>query len=141
MTAKPKIRVVLDTNVLVSATLFPESIPRQALRKAYGDCEVVFSEETIAELNTVLLRDKFNRFMSVNERTRLGRAFVDAAKVVDDIVALQACRDAGDDRFLALAVAAGARYLVTGDADLLALVPFRDLAIVTPAEFLKADLR
>jgi predicted nucleic acid-binding protein len=46
------------------------------------------------------------------------------------------CRDPEDDKFLALAIDGAATYLITGDDDLLALNPFRGVAILTPREFL-----
>ena len=48
---------------------------------------------------------------------------------------VSACRDPDDDKFLEVAVNGNATHLVTGDADLLALHPFRGVAILTPADF------
>jgi predicted nucleic acid-binding protein len=48
------------------------------------------------------------------------------------------CRDPKDDKFLSLALAAGADCIVSSDADLLALHPYRGIAIVTPAVFLES---
>jgi predicted nucleic acid-binding protein len=50
---------------------------------------------------------------------------------------VQACRDPDDDKFLEVAMSGGADWIVTGDADLLALHPFEGIAIVTPADFLR----
>jgi predicted nucleic acid-binding protein len=50
---------------------------------------------------------------------------------------LQACRDPRDDKFLALAVAGHADCIITGDKDLLALHPFRGIAILTPMAYLE----
>ena len=51
---------------------------------------------------------------------------------------VHACRDARDDKFLELAVSGRAAYIISGDDDLLVLHPFRDIAIMTAAEFLQA---
>ena len=53
---------------------------------------------------------------------------------------ITACRDPKDDKFLTLAVAANADYIVTGDDDLLVLHPFRGIQIIKPAEFLALEL-
>ncbi len=55
-------RVVLDTGVLVSAAIRPESVPALALEKAWLSFEVCASSETLAELETVLSRSKFDRY-------------------------------------------------------------------------------
>jgi len=51
-----------------------------------------------------------------------------------------ACRDPKDNKFLELAVAGEATHIVTGDSDLLVLNPFRDIAVLTPSEFLATAL-
>jgi predicted nucleic acid-binding protein len=60
-------------------------------------------------------------------------------RIVENVAALhvvRACRDAKDDKFLELAVNGEAQFIVTGDADLLGLHPFRGVQILTPAAFL-----
>jgi predicted nucleic acid-binding protein len=52
-------------------------------------------------------------------------------------VSIDACRDPKDNKFLELAVEAGAACIITGDKDLLVLNPFRNIPIFTPAEFLE----
>ena len=54
---------------------------------------------------------------------------------------IAACRDPKDDKFLELAVNGQADLIVSGDADLLALNPFRDIPIVTPATFVQGVAR
>ena len=54
---------------------------------------------------------------------------------------IAACRDPTDDKFLELAVNGRADLIISGDADLLALNPFRDIAIVTPADFVQSVAR
>ena len=56
-------RVVIDTGVLVSAAIRPESVPAPALEKVLLQFEVCASEETLAELETVLMRQKFDRYL------------------------------------------------------------------------------
>lgn len=52
---------VLDTNVLVSATIFPNSIPSRAVLLAASKGVILFSQETLDELHEVLGRKKFDR--------------------------------------------------------------------------------
>jgi predicted nucleic acid-binding protein len=62
-------RVVLDTSTLVSAALRIGSVPHQALLKAVGSCDLCASPETLAELEKVLARDKFDRYLHAAIRT------------------------------------------------------------------------
>ena len=65
-------------------------------------------------------------------------ALLDASEVVEVIDSVRACRDPKDDRILELAVNGNADCIVTGDGDLLVLNPFRGVAVMMPADFLRA---
>ncbi|HWZ50331.1 MAG TPA: putative toxin-antitoxin system toxin component, PIN family [Granulicella sp.] len=134
-------RVILDTSTLVSAALRIGSVPHQALLKALASCDVCASAETLAELEQVLDREKFDRYLDCELR----RSFVAVMRRHVHLFAVQdadreavepPCRDPKDNQFLALALAAEADALVSSDEDLLVLHPWRGIAIVTPAEFL-----
>lgn len=129
-------RVVFDTSTLVSAAIRVDSVPSLAFRKALASCKLCASDETLRELETVLGRPKFDRYLDRRERV----VFIDLYKnciasckvheVVDD------CRDPKDNKFLALAISCAAGVLVSSDRDLLDLHPYRGVAIMTPADFL-----
>lgn len=134
-------RVILDTSTLVCAALRERSIPHQALLKALSSCHVCAGVETLAELEQVLDREKFDRYLDLESR----RAFVALMRRNAQLFVLQnayivdaqpPCRDPGDAKFLALALAAETDALVSGDEDLLVLHPWRGIAILRPAEFL-----
>src|SRR5690606_12661092 len=61
-------RVVFDTSTLVSAVLRPGSVPRQAFLKAVAEAELCASASTLAELESVLGRDKFDRYLERETR-------------------------------------------------------------------------
>lgn len=130
-------RVVLDTNVLISAALSPSSSPRavvEATRAANGI--LVFSQETFDELRTRILGPKFDGYIS-----REGRAlYVAQLEAVSERVSIDGaelgCRDPEDDMVLETALVGRANCLVTGDRDLLEMSPFRGIPIVDPAGFL-----
>jgi uncharacterized protein len=69
------------------------------------------------------------------------RKLMAAAELVAISERIAECRDPADDKFLELAVNGHADLIVSGDADLLALNPFREIPIVTPAGFLKVAAR
>jgi putative PIN family toxin of toxin-antitoxin system len=137
-------RVILDTSTLVSAALRIGSVPHQALLKALASCDVCASAETLAELEQVLDRDKFDRYLD----RELRRSFVALMRRHVHLFAVQdadreavepPCRDPKDNQFLALALAAEADALVSSDEDLLVLHPWRGIAIVTPAKFVATE--
>ncbi len=129
-------RFVFDTNVLVSALFFAQGKPARALRRALRRGTVLVTTPALEELSEVLQRERFDRFLTAEERDDFLRALIAEATLVEPDVVIQECRDPKDDRFLELAVSGEARYLVTGDRDLLVLNPFRDVVIVTPDQFL-----
>ena len=130
-------RYVFDTNVLVSALLFQASKPGLAFDRALDSGTILTSAECIGELNDVLSRAKFNRYVDPDERQRFLGALIREARLVDIRESVEACRDPKDDQVLELAVNGRAGAIITGDADLLALNPFRGIPIITPAEFLR----
>jgi putative PIN family toxin of toxin-antitoxin system len=132
------VRYVFDTNTLVSAVLFEHSTPGQALRRALSRGRVLLSPLILEELAEVLQREKFERYVTAAEREEFLVAFVERALFMEPTEEVRACRDARDDKFLELAVSGRAVYIISGDADLLVLHPFRDIAIMTAAEFLQA---
>jgi putative PIN family toxin of toxin-antitoxin system len=133
-----RVRHVFDTNTLISAVLFEHSTPGQALRRALSRGHVLLSSSTLEELAEVLGREKFARYVTAAERDEFLVAFVERALLIEPTEAVRACRDAKDDKFLELAVSGRAAYIISGDADLLVLHPFRDISIVTAAAFLQA---
>ena len=134
-------RVVVDTNALVSRLLLSGSVPAQAVDKALTQTEVVVSEATMEELADVLSRNKLDRYISIEDRQEFIRRLLQIADMVPVLSQIDDCRDPRDDRFLALALDADASYIITGDKDLLVLHPWRGIQIITPGDFLKLNLQ
>jgi putative PIN family toxin of toxin-antitoxin system len=95
------------------------------------------SAATVEELKQVLARSKFDRYLSAEARSQFATAIARGATVLEPDEAIDACRDPKDNKFLEIAVAGKAAYIISGDKDLLILNPFRGIQIVTPAEFLE----
>ena len=130
-------RVVLDTNVLISAALRRSGRPR-AVVEAVGEERdaLLFSDETFDELRSRFHRPKFDRYVG-----REGRAvYLAQLEAVSEWVSIAGaklgCRDPDDDKLLETALMGAADCLVTGDRDLLEMSPFQDIPILTPAGFL-----
>ena len=112
-------RIVFDTNVIVSALMFPRSVPRQAFNLAYSTGKILASTATTLELEEVLSRKKFEKYFSMEERIQFVARFFADAEIIEVKEKITACRDRKDDKFLELAVNGKADYIITGDQDLL----------------------
>ena len=130
-------RLVVDTNVFVSAALTESSWPGHTilLIGRYGG--LLKSAATEQELLDVLQRPRF--------APKIAPVFLDgvhrilaAAELIAIIERLTLCRDPADDKFLELAVNGSADLIISGDGDLLAMGSVRDIPIVTPAAFVRA---
>ena len=133
-----EVRAVVDTAIAVSAVLLPRSVPRQSFDAAATRGRLLVSEMTIAELDEVLRRPKFNKYVPEEKRLEFLAALVREAELVEVVHVVSECRDPKDNKFLELAVSGNASHIISGDADLLVLHPFRGIAIVTPQVFLAA---
>jgi predicted nucleic acid-binding protein len=76
-------RTVIDTGVAVSAVLLPHSLPRQAFDAAASRGKLLVSEATVAELDEVLRRPKFNKYVSEEKRLEFLAALVRDAEAVE----------------------------------------------------------
>jgi putative PIN family toxin of toxin-antitoxin system len=130
-------RCVVDTNVVVSASVFAFSVPRQAVEKALRNSILLFSDFTMDELKNVLVRSKFDRYVSREERARFLAQLNARAEFVPTIRPVRECRDPKDDKFLEVALNGRADVIITGDADLLKMHPWRGVEILSPAKYLK----
>ena len=129
-------RIVIDTGVLVSAAIRPDSVPSLALEKALLHFEVCESEETFAELQIVLLRPKFGAHAPLSSRQAFVEGLRARAAMVPVSLAVSDCPDPKDNKFLALAETAGAELIVASDPHLTGLHPWRGIPIMPPAAFL-----
>ena len=132
-------RFVLDTNVIVSALLIPDSPSRQAFDRALHKGTILISHPAMVELAEVLGREKLNKYLLESERMRFLVGLLKEAELVDVTTTITACRDPKDNKFLELAVDGKASCLISGDKDLLVLNPFLDISILTPKEFLSSE--
>ncbi len=131
-----KQRFVFDTNVLISAFLFSQSKPRQALNQAQDIGVLIFSGSVFSELKEVLYRPKFDRYLTKERRQELLEDLTQTTQFIDVTEQISECRDPKDNKYLELAVSGQAECIVTGDDDLLVLNPWRGIEILTVQEFL-----
>lgn len=127
--------IVFDASTLVSATFRRGSTPARAVQHAFLADRLAVSEPVLTELIDVLVRPKLQRFLDLVLRSELlwqldtlGASFEPAERVTD-------CRDPNDNKYLELALAAGADRIVSSDDDLLVLHPWRGVRILKPANY------
>ena len=124
--------VVVDSNVYVSALVFggtPAPILQLGMAGAF---QLVVSETIQAEVEETLIR-KFR--WEADRVAEVSSELWRNAQRVNPTEPVKASRDPDDDHVLACAIEAHAPLILTGDRDLLALHPFRDVEILSPADF------
>ncbi len=131
--------IVFDTNTLISASLFPFSIPGKCVTKCLekSDVYVIYSNATLLELISAIYYPKLNKYLTSDDRGNFLKSYKNLATEVEVTSSVNECRDLKDNKFLELAVDGHAEYIITGDQDLLVLDPFRNISIITPAQFLE----
>ena len=97
---------------------------------------LLVSEATMEEIVNVLSRPRLDRYVSLTNRRQFIRLLGRKVTMVPIIQVVRECRDPKDDKFLELALNGRADLIITGDADLLVLNPWRGIEIVTPREYL-----
>lgn len=129
-------RIVIDTGVLISAAIRPESVPALAFEKALRQFDIQVSAATLTELETVLLRAKFDRYATRAERLDFLEGFRTHATLANVTLNVTDCPDPADNKFLALAETVGAELIVASDPHLTDMHPWRGIPILPPAAFL-----
>ena len=139
------VRIVIDANVLVSAAF--GGTPLDAVGKAFSIGRVYLSPAIAAEIGGTIERlspklgDEKTKTLSV-----LWKRFQSLCQMAEPQRNVSICRDPKDDAYLSLCVAVGAHFLITGDKDLLAVVPARvpalakGLKILAPRGFMETTI-
>jgi putative PIN family toxin of toxin-antitoxin system len=132
-------RLVIDSNVWIAALISPAGTARQLVDTVLDhDIDILMSESTFTELVSRLDRPKFDRYREPESWNSFLTALVELALWHEDAgMATGASRDVDDDEFLALAVTGQADAIISGDRDLLDLVSYEGIPILTPAQFLQ----
>lgn len=128
-------RLVVDTNVLVSAILSPDSVSAKVLNWGENNGIILYSTATLTELLSVLGRSKFSKYIDPQDIDSLAIRIKTAWVFVEILNQIKLCRDAKDDKFIELALNGDASHLITGDNDLLILNPIQNISVINPRIF------
>ena len=129
-------KIVLDTNVLVSG-VFWGGLPEKILESVVaGDVVLYASQDMVREYFRIL--DKIGK----KNADLIGQwkiLLIELIMIVEPKVKIKSCRDTCDNMFLECAVTAKAQYIVSGDDDLLSMKEINGIQIVTPREYLNTN--
>ena len=120
---------------MIGAVIKRDRVPLAALRKAALTDRIALSAAVERELTDVLYRPRLARFIDPALRSDVLGILLTQAVRVEPSTSISDCRDAKDNIYLELALAAGASVIVSSDLDLLDMNPWRGIAIVRPADY------
>jgi uncharacterized protein len=132
-------QLVIDSNVWIAALISPAGTARQLVDAVLdNDIDILLSEAVFTELVSRLDRPKFDRYREPEAWNLFLSELVELALWHEDAgTAIGICRDADDDKFLALAVTGQADAIISGDGDLLELATHEGIPVLTPAQYLR----
>jgi len=131
--------VVVDTNVVLSYALKPNGEAGKAFLNAMENFNILQSNETFEEFVEVINREKFSKYIPDEFREELIDRFAARSELVEinHTVERDLCRDPKDNKFLELAVSGNAKYIISGDKDLLDIKQYKEIEILSPSQFLE----
>lgn len=127
--------IVIDTNVLISAGLLPQSKTAQVLALAVEHFVIAHNKDTWHELETRIARPKFDRYFGDSGRLRHLAKIAQSIQRFEVSAAVSVSRDKTDDKFIELAIDSGASILISGDPDLRVVKTFKGIEILSPTQF------
>lgn len=128
--------IVFDASALVGAALKVDSVPERALLRAEEIDVFALSAVVDAEIARVLARPKFAGAISADRRDRILGIVRNASIWFEPTELVFNCRDPKDNKYLELALAAGAETIVSSDDDLTVLHSWRGVRILRPVDYL-----
>lgn len=132
-------KVILDTNVLISGVFF--SGPPYEILKAWRDglLQIVLSPEILDEYYRVAKR-LVERFPSIDPTPLLTLITANSEIVQAPNLPSQVCEDPDDDKFLACALASNSKVIISGDKHLLKISGYREISVLSPSAFIEQHL-
>ncbi len=103
----PRERIVFDTNVLISSLFIPSSNPARAFEHAVSHAQIIFTQETLEELEVTLAKPRLDRYLARDQREELLARLKSLAEIARVSEAVRASRDPRDDKILEAAVNGG----------------------------------
>lgn len=128
--------IVIDTNVLISAGILPQSRLAKILVIVAGEFVIAQNEATWNEMLSRIERSKFDRYFGESGRLTYLSMLARLVQFFDVVSDVRISRDPDDDKFVSLALDAGAKIIISGDADLKDIKIHKGIEIMSPSTFL-----
>ena len=126
-------KIVIDTNVVISGVFFG-GYPRKILESVYRlKTAACATPEIIDEYNAIV--EEMIQRKQGNLRSDILNGLIARLEIITPITEISVCRDPDDDKFIGCAVDGKAVFIVSGDKDLLSLESYKDIEIITAADF------
>ena len=127
--------IVVDTNVLISAGLLPLSKTAQVLAAVVENFVIAQNFATWHELETLIARSKFDRYFGKDGRLRHLVKIAQSVAQFEVVAKVEVSSDKTDDKFIGLAIDAGAKIIISGDPDLKTIKVYEGIEILSPSHF------
>lgn len=133
------IRIVLDTNTLISGTFWTGASYHAIILIKKVNAKIIVSEEILKEYDRILHSDEIiNKPAYSNERARSITKLIQTSTLVEPNKNIKIVKeDPNDDKFIQAADAGNADYIISRDNHLLKIKKYKNIKIITPEEFLK----
>ena len=136
MTSEPTPNyIVVDTNVLISAGLLPQSKTAHVLAIAVTHFVIAQNQATWHELETRIAKKKFENYFGENGRLRHLIKIAQSVQFFRAAAEVEVSRDPTDNKFVELAIDCGAKIIISGDIDLKEIKSYRGIDMLSPARF------
>lgn len=129
--------IVIDSNVLISAAILPQSRLAHVLIIATEQYVIAQNEATWNELITRIERKKFDRYFGESGRLGYLAKIAQLVQFFDEVSNVEISRDPDDDKFVSLALDANAKIIISGDKDLKEIRAYKGISIMSPTTFLE----
>ena len=126
-------KIVIDTNVVISGVFFG-GYPRKILESVYRLKTTACATPEIIDEYNAIVGEMIQRKQG-NLRSDILSGLIARLEIIDPISEISVCRDPDDDKFIGCAVDGKAVFIVSGDKDLLSLESYKDIEIITAADF------
>ena len=127
--------IVIDTNVLISAGLLPQSKTAQVLAIAVTHFVIAQNQATWHELETRIAKKKFENYFGENGRLRHLIKIAQSVQFFQAAAEVEVSADTTDNKFVELAIDCGAKIIISGDIDLKEIKTYRGIDILSPSQF------
>ena len=133
------LKIVIDTNVVISGTFFG-GYPRKILEAVVSDNIDAYANKSIVNEYLEIIEEMIDRKNGALDKNILS-PFINKLNLIKTNSKIKLSRDKDDDKFIECAIDSNATYIVSGDNDLLDIIEYNKIKIITAKEFYNSYLK